>query len=84
MRTPHPNRTRIVIPELIGAIGVVIAAIVTGFFHLIRRENNEAHGRSIEKLDHIAATVTHIDEQVGEMADWQEEHEAFHETLHPR
>ena len=69
------------IPELIGAIGVVIAAIVTGFFQRLRRENNESHGRAIRQLDHIAATVTHIDEQVGEMADWQEEHEAFHETL---
>ena len=69
------------IPELIGAFGVVIAAIGTGFFHRIRRENNEAHGRSIEKLDRIAATVTHIDEQVDEIAEWQSEHEEVHERL---
>ena len=69
------------IPELDGAFGVVIAAIVTGFFHRIRRENNDAHGRSIEKLDRIAATVDHIDEQVDGIVDWQEEHEALHERL---
>ena len=66
------------IPELIGAFGVVIAAIVTGFFHRIRRENNDAHGRSIEKLDRIAATVDHIDEQVDEIVDWQTAPEALH------
>ena len=69
------------IPELIGAIGVVIAAVITGFAHRIRRENNDAHGRSIEKLDQIAATVTHIDEQVDEIVDWQSDHEALHEHL---
>ena len=69
------------IPELIGAIGVVIAAVITGFAHRIRRENNDAHGRSIEKLDQIAATVTHIDEQVDEIVDWQTDHEALHEHL---
>ena len=65
-------------------LGVVIAAIVTGFFQRLRRENNEAHGRAMQQLDHIATTVEHIDEQVEEMADWQEEHEALHETLHQR
>lgn len=69
------------IPEVIGAFGVVIAAIVTGFFHRIRRENNDAHGRSLQKLDRIAATVTHIDEQVDGIVDWQEEHETLHEHL---
>ena len=69
------------IPELVGAFGVVIAAIVTGFFHRIRRENNEAHGRSIEKLDRIAATVEHIDEQVDGLVDCQVDHEALHEHL---
>ena len=72
------------VPELIGAFGVVIAAVVTGSFQRMRRENSAAHGRAIAQLDHIATTVEHIDEQVEEMADWQEEHEAFHETLHQR
>ena len=67
------------IPELIGAIGVVIAAVITGFAHRIRAENNDAHGRSLQKLDEIAATVDHIDEAVEEIADWQEEHEKLHE-----
>ena len=72
------------IPELIGALGVIVAAVVTGSFQRMRRENHEAHGRAIAQLDHIATTVEHIDEQVEEMAAWQEAHEAVHETLHPR
>ena len=66
------------IPELIGAIGVVIAAVITGFAHRIRRENNDAHGRSLQQLVRIAATVTHIDEQVDGIVEWQEDHEALH------
>ena len=66
------------IPELVGAFGVIIAAIISGFLHRVRRENNEAHGRSIQKLDRIAATVEHIDEQVDAIVGWQEEHEALH------
>ena len=69
------------VPELVGAIGVVIAAIITGFGHRIRRENNDAHGRSLQKLDEIAATVDHIDEAVEEIVDWQTDHEALHEHL---
>tara|TARA_R100000808_G_scaffold23545_1_gene52372 strand:- start:1036 stop:1254 length:219 start_codon:yes stop_codon:yes gene_type:complete len=66
------------IPELVGAIGVVVAAIVTGLFHRLRRENNEAHGRAMAQLDHIASTVEHIDSQVDEIAEWQVSHEALH------
>ena len=66
------------IPELVGAFGVIIAAIITGFFHRLRRENSEAHGRAIRQLAHIATTVEHIDEQVDEIAEWQVEHEALH------
>ena len=69
------------IPEIVGAIGVVIAAIITAFAHRIRRENNDAHGRSIAKLDRIAATVDHIDEAVDEIVEWKVEHEALHEHL---
>ena len=69
------------IPELVGAFGVIIAAIITGFFHRLRRENSEAHGRAIRQLAHIATTVEHIDEQVDEIAEWQEEHEELHERL---
>ena len=69
------------IPELIGAFGVIIAAIVTGFFHRLRQENSQAHGRAIEKLDRIATTVEHIDEAVDEIAEWQTDHEELHERL---
>ena len=67
------------IPEAIGAVGLVMAAVVTGLFQRARRENNDAHGRSIEKLERIATTVEHIDEQVDEIAEWQVEHEKFHQ-----
>jgi prefoldin subunit 5 len=50
----------------------------------MRRENNEAHGRVIQQLDRIASTVEHIDEQVDEIAEWQGEHEAFHERIEAR
>ena len=69
------------VPELVGAIGVVIAAIITGFGHRIRAENNDAHGRSLQKLDEIATTVEHIDGQVGGLAEWQQGHERLHERL---
>jgi len=70
-----------VIPELIGALGVIAAAIITGSFQRMRRENSAAHGRAIQQLDRIASTVEHIDEQVDEIAEWREEHEAFHERI---
>ena len=58
------------IPEVIGALGVIVAAVVTGSFQRMRRENHEAQGRAIAQLDHIATTVEHIDEQVEEIAEW--------------
>ncbi|MBC8364511.1 MAG: hypothetical protein H8E59_05885 [Actinobacteria bacterium] len=67
------------IPEAIGAVGLVMAAVVTGLFQRARRENDEAHGRSIEQIERIATTVEHIDEQVDEIAEWQVEHEKLHE-----
>ena len=72
------------IPELIGALGVIAAAIITGSFQRMRRENSAAHGRAIQQLDRIASTVEHIDEQVDEIAEWRGEHEAFHERIEAR
>ena len=66
------------IPEIIGALGLVVAAVITGLFHRMRRENSEAHGRAIETLDRIATTVDDIDEQLDEMAEWQIEHDKLH------
>jgi len=67
------------IPELVGALGLVFAALITGLFHRMRRENNAAHGDAIAKLEDIAETVHEIDEQLDEMAEWQEEHQKYHE-----
>ena len=66
------------IPEVIGALGLILAAIITGTFRTMRRENTEAHGRAIETLDRIATTVDDIDEQLDEMAEWQIEHDKLH------
>ena len=66
------------IAEIVGGLAVIIAAVITGFAHRIRRENNDAHGRSLQKLDRIINTVEHIDEQVDEIAEWQVQHEEFH------
>ena len=67
------------IPEVIGALGLVVAAVITGLFHRMRRENSEAHGRAIETLDRIATTVEDIDEAIDEMATWQEDHQRLHD-----
>ena len=66
------------IPELIGAAGLVLAAIITGTFRTMRRENTEAHGRAIKTLDRIAATVEDIDDQLDDLAEWQVDHDQYH------
>ena len=50
----------------------VFAAVITGLFQRMRRENDAAHGAAIAKLDDIAETVHEIDEQLDDMAEWQE------------
>ena len=69
------------IPELIGAVGLVFAAVITGIFHRMRRENDAAHGEAIAKLDDIATTVHEIDDQLDDMAEWQEKHQEFHDRV---
>ena len=67
------------IPELIGAVGLVFAAIITGLFQRMRRENEDAHGKAISRLEYIAETVSEIDEQLDDMAEWQEKHQEQHD-----
>jgi len=67
------------IPELIGALGLVLAAVITGLFHRMRRENTDAHGRAIARLDDIADTVHDIDDQLDEITDWQDKHQELHD-----
>ena len=67
------------IPELIGAVGLVFAVVITGIFHRMRRENEAAHGEAITKLDDIATTVHEIDDQLDDMAAWQEKHQELHD-----
>ena len=69
------------VPELIGALGVILAAVITGTFRTMRRENADSHGRAIETLDRIASTVEDIDGQLDEMAEWQVDHDRYHSSL---
>ena len=69
------------IPEVIGALGLIVAAAITGVLQRWRTENNDAHGKALEKLDSIAETVNEIDEAIDEMAEWQMEHEQLHRSL---
>ena len=66
------------IPELIGAAGHDLAAINTGPIRTKRRENHESRGRANETLDRIAATVDDIDDQLGDLAEWQVDHDQYH------
>ena len=45
----------------------------------MRRENDAAHGEAIAKLDDIATTVHEIDDQLDDMAAWQEKHQELHD-----
>ena len=67
------------IPELIGAVGLFFAVVITGIFHRMRRENDAAHGEAIAKLEDIATTVHEIDGQLDDMAAWQEKHQELHD-----
>ena len=67
------------IPELIASLGLVFASVITGLFQRMRRENNAAHGEAIAKLEDIAETVHEIDEQLDDMAEWQEKHQEIHD-----
>jgi NTP pyrophosphatase (non-canonical NTP hydrolase) len=64
--------------ELIGAAGLVLAAIVTELFRRLRRENTEAHNQNNGVLKEIAQTVSHIDEEVSEISEWVQEHDELH------
>ena len=67
------------IPELIASLGLVFAAVITGLFQRMRRDNDAAHGKTIAKLEDIAETVHEIDEQLDDMAEWQEKHQEIHD-----
>ena len=58
--------------------GCVFAAVITGIFHRMFRENDAAHGEAIAKSDEIATTVHEIDDQLDDMAVWQEKHQKLH------
>jgi|TARA_B100001105_G_C22202730_1_gene361935 hypothetical protein len=45
----------------------------------MRRENEAAHGEAIAELEDIATTVHEIDDQLDDMAVWQEKLQKFHD-----
>jgi hypothetical protein len=61
------------------SLGLIVAAAITGVLQRWRNENSAAHGEAIAKLDDIATTVHEIDEQLDDMAEWQEKHQEFHD-----
>ena len=65
--------------ELIGAVAVILAAIITGMFGRLRKENNGAHKQTSEKLDEIADGIEHIDEQLDDITEWQVDHQRYHD-----
>lgn len=67
--------------EIIGAIGVILAAVVTELFRRLRKENTAAHGQNSETLRKISETVHHIDGEVSEIKEWAREHEELHHEL---
>ena len=67
------------IPELIGAVGLVFAVVITGIFYRMRRESDAAHGEAIAKVEDIVTTVHEIDDQLDDMAAWQEKHQELHD-----
>ena len=69
------------IPEVIGAFGLIVAAVITGVLQRWRTENNHAHGKALEKLDSIAETLDHVDSEIEEIAEWQRDHERVHDEL---
>ena len=52
---------------------------ITGLFQRMRRENDAAHGEAIAKVEDSAETVHEIDEQLDDMAEWQEKHQEIHD-----
>ncbi len=66
-------------PEVIGAAGLIAAAIITGLFQKLRKENGNAHGRAIDMLEDISDTVHEIDEQLDEVIEWQDDHQKHHD-----
>ena len=69
------------IPEVIGALGVIAAAFITGVLQRWCNENSAAHGKALEKLDSIAETLDHVDSEIEEIAEWQRDHERVDDEL---
>ena len=47
----------------------------------MRRENDAVDGEAIAKLEDIATTVHEIDDQLDNMAEWQEKHQEIHDRV---
>jgi hypothetical protein len=65
--------------ELIGALAVILAAIITGLFGRLRKENNGAHQHTSDKLNEIADGIEHIDAQLDDISTWQTDHQRYHD-----
>lgn len=74
--------------EWIGALGVVGAAFVTGFFGValrrLNRDNTEQHDRSITKLDYLTDRVEGVSEDVTGLTVWTRVHDEKHRLIEER
>ncbi len=72
--------------EMIGAIGLVGAAAVTGIFTLLaqrlRKENRDSHDEVVVVLHDISETLESIDDNVTRMDQWQQNHQDWHDGQH--
>jgi hypothetical protein len=59
---------------------VILAAIITGLFGRLRRENNGAHRETADKLDNIAESIDELlDELLDDITEWQVDHQRYHD-----
>ncbi len=59
-------------------------AVVTGIFTLLaqrlRKENRDSHDEVVVVLNDICETLESIDDNVGKMDEWQQDHQRLHDA----
>lgn len=74
--------------EWVGALGVVGAACVTGFFGValrrLNRDNTEQHDRSMNKLDYLTGRVEGVSDDVTGLTVWTRVHDEKHRLIEER
>lgn len=75
-------------PEWASIVGLIGAALVTGFFGValrrLNRDNTDQHNRSIDKLDYLTEQVHGVSENVTGLRVWTRVHEEKHRLIEER